>query len=180
MRRFVEPIAGAVDRACEAGAWAAATCSAVLAAMLFVESVSTAAFAWSQPWAVEYAAYLCAFTLFLGSGYAMRRGAHIRVAALLHYLPAGIARGADLACTLAGVWIAGFLCAGLFELARRSYELDSVSYFAMKTPLWVPQGILTVGIGLLLLALLARALRLIAGLETEEPAGAEPGEDAAE
>jgi TRAP-type C4-dicarboxylate transport system permease small subunit len=180
MKFAVERVATAIDRLCDAGAWVAAASCAILALMLFVESISTAAFAWSQPWAVEYAAYLCALTLFAGSGYALRHGAHIRVAVLLHYLPAGVARAIDIACTLLALWIAGFLAAGLAELAWRSHQLKSVSYFAMQTPMWIPQAALTTGVALLWLALLARALRLLAGLEPETATGAPPGLDAAE
>jgi TRAP-type C4-dicarboxylate transport system permease small subunit len=179
VNQAVERITAAIDRACEAGAWMAAVCCAALAAMLFVESISTAAFAWSQPWAVEYAAYLCGLTLVLGSGYALRHGAHIRVEMLLNYAPRRLARGIDLACTLLALWIAGFLCAGLLELALRSRALNSVSYFAMQTPLWIPQGALALGVALLCLALAARALRLVAGRTVSAPAEADPAEDAA-
>ena len=38
-----------------------------------------------DPWAVEYGAYLCAFTMLAGSGYALRCGSHIRVLLLLEH-----------------------------------------------------------------------------------------------
>jgi TRAP-type C4-dicarboxylate transport system permease small subunit len=179
VKQAVERITAGIDRACEAGAWVAAACCAALAAMLFVESISTAAFAWSQPWAVEYAAYLCGLSLILGSGYALRHGAHIRVEVLLNLAPRRLARGIDLACTLLALWIAGFLFAGLLELALRSRALKSVSYFAMQTPLWIPQGALALGVALLFLALAARALRLVAGLSVTAPTERDPVEDAA-
>ena len=180
MRRALARAARAIDRANEAGAWAAAAAAATLALLLLTEVVATGLANWSQPWAVEYSAYLCAMTLFGGTGYALRAGAHIRVAWLLHNLPPRVARALDLGCTLLALWVAGFLSAGLVELAYRSYSLNSVSYFAMKTPLWVPQAALAVSVCLLALALLARALRLILGLAPDDPPAAAPGEGAAE
>lgn len=170
----------AIDRANEAGAWVAASSAAALAILLLTEVSTTGLANWSQPWAVEYSAYLCAIALFGGTGYALRSGAHIRVAWLLHNVPARLARALDFACTLAALWVAGFLAAGLVELAWRSYSLNSVSYFTMKTPLWIPQAALAAAVSLLALALVARTIRLILGLPPDAPAAAAPGEGAAE
>ncbi|MEN9774452.1 MAG: hypothetical protein RL322_1522 [Pseudomonadota bacterium] len=156
-----------IDRLCLAGAAFAALCCAVLATMLIVESVVTAAFDWSQPWAVEYGAYLCALTLLAGSGYALGQGAHIRVRIALDYLPGAAARLLDLVCTLAAGAVVTLLVKGLIDLAWRSFERGSVSYYVMQTPLWVPQSLLAASALILWLALLARAIRLVLGVAPE-------------
>lgn len=164
MKPLVERIAAAIDWLCDAGAWLAVICCALLAATLISESVATAAFSWSQPWAVEYSAYLAATTLFAGGGYTLRHGAHIRVAAVLASLPRGFARALDAACTAFALGVACFAASGLTELAFRSFKLNSVSYFTMQTPLAAPQGVLAASFWLLAAALLARCLRLLAGI----------------
>ena len=170
----------AIDRANEAAAWFAAFCAAALAVLLLAEVALTGLFNWSQPWAVEYSAYLCAITLFGGTGYALRRGAHIRVAVVLHHLSPRAAQAIDFAVTLLALWVAGFLAAGLVELSFRSHKLDSVSYFAMQTPLWIPQAALALAVVLLVLALVARLLRLILGLAPDDPLPLAPGEGGVE
>jgi len=64
----------AIDILNAVGAGFAAISAALLAVMLIVEVVTTSAFAWSQPWAVEYSGYFLAFILFCGSGWALRSG----------------------------------------------------------------------------------------------------------
>jgi TRAP-type C4-dicarboxylate transport system permease small subunit len=134
--------------------------------------VSTSVLGWSQPWAVEYGAYLCAFTLLAGSGYTLTRGAHIRVRIALDYLPAGLARWLDVACTAFALTVVTLLASGLIDLAYRSHARGSVSYYVMQTPLWVPQSLLALSAILLWLALAARAIRLLLGEQPEQSADA--------
>jgi len=160
MKDTLRAIARVIDHANLVGAWVAAGACGVLAAMLVVEAVSTATIVWSQPWAVEYASYLCAITLFGGTGYALRHASHIRVEIALHYLPRPLVRALDFLCTLAALAITSILAFGLVELAIRSFERNSRSYYTMQTPLGIPQGLLAAAVVLLALALVARAIRL--------------------
>ena len=68
--------------------------------------------------------------------------------------------GGDMAWPLI---VAGMLAWGLSELAWRSHVRNSVSYFAMQTPLAWPQALMAAGALLLAAALLARLLRLLIG-----------------
>lgn len=178
---------GAVRRACAVidalnlgGAVFAAFCCALLAVMLIVEVVVTSGFAWSQPWAVEYAAYLCGITLLGGSGYALRHSSHIRVQVALTWLPRRPAIALDFLCTLAAILVTSVLAFGLAELAMRSWDRDSRSYFVMQTPLAIPQGLLAIACVLLLLALVARALRILVGDPPDLAEERAAGEGAAE
>jgi TRAP-type C4-dicarboxylate transport system permease small subunit len=171
VRRAVERVAGAIDRLCDLGAWVAAAACFALALMLIAEVALTSLAGWSQPWAVEYSAYLCAIALFGGSGYALREGAHIRVGVVLGLVPARLRRAVDIACTAVALAVAGILCGALADLALRSRALNSVSYYAMQTPLWVPQGLLAASVAILALALAARLARLAAGLPPEDRSG---------
>ncbi len=176
LRRF----AALVDRLNVIGAWFAAAACAVLAAMLVIEAITTAALAWSQPWAVEYASYFCAITLFGGAGYALRHSSHIRVAVALHYLPRRLTRALDAACTLAALAITTLLAYGLIDLAVKSVERGSKSYFVMQTPLGWPQGALAASVVLLALALVARLVRLLIGDPPDLVEERATGEGAAE
>ncbi|MBL8385229.1 MAG: TRAP transporter small permease [Burkholderiales bacterium] len=163
MRGALSRLCAAIDRLNEWGAWFAAACCAVLAVMLIVEVGVTSKLGWSQPWAVEYASYLCAVTLLGGAGFALRHSSHIRVAVALEYLPRPLVRVLDFFCTLGALAVTGILAYGFWELAAKSLERGSKSYFVMQTPLWIPQGLLAVGVFLLLAALVARAIRILIG-----------------
>jgi len=150
-----------IDRFNFLGACVAAAACALLSVILLVEVLGASVLAWSQPWAVEYASYLCAFVLLSGSGYALRHGAHIRVAVVLAHLPTRLARALDVLCTLCALYISGLLTVGLIEQAWRSHVRLTVSYFVMQTPMWIPQAMVALGAFMLWLALLARLVRLI-------------------
>ena len=161
--RAVRAVCRAIDAITFAGGVFAAGCCALLAIMLITEVIATSAFAWSQPWAVEYGAYLCGFTLLAGSGYALRSGSHIRVMLALEWSPSRARLAIELFCTTAALVVAAMLSWGLIELAWRSHVRNSVSYFAMQTPLAWPQAAMAAGAVLLSAALVARLLRLLIG-----------------
>jgi TRAP-type C4-dicarboxylate transport system permease small subunit len=165
---MIEAVCRGIDRLCLGGAVVAAIAVSWLAVMLIAESVLTAWFSFSQPWATEWSGYLCAVTLFAGSGYALRAGAHIRVELYSARLPPGAARWVDFGCTLFALGVAGVLCYGLTMLAWTSYVVKSVSYFSMQTPLAIPQAFLAASVWLLCFALVARLLRLVTGRAPED------------
>jgi TRAP-type C4-dicarboxylate transport system permease small subunit len=150
-----------VDALCTVGAWFGALSAAALALILIAEVVVTSFFAWSQPWAIEYAIYLQAFVLFCGSGWALRQGGHIRVAILLQAVPPRAASLLDAAGNAFAIGILGFAVYAIWQQWLRTFDLGSTSFYPMNTPIWIPQGVLTIGVTLLLLAFCARLIRLL-------------------
>jgi TRAP-type C4-dicarboxylate transport system permease small subunit len=149
------------DALCATGAVVAAVSAGLLALILIGEVIVTSFFAWSQPWAIEYAIYLQCFVLFCGAGWTLRQGGHIRVAVLLQGLPPGAARLADMLGTAFAIGMLGFASWALWQQVLRTYEFGSTSFYPMGTPIWIPQGLLTLGVTLLLMAFLARLARLL-------------------
>ncbi|MFO7854049.1 MAG: TRAP transporter small permease [Paracoccaceae bacterium] len=176
----MRPLLRVIDALNAGGAAVAALACFALAVMLIVEVIATSFLAWSQPWAVEYAAYLLCATLFAGSGWTLRQGGHIRVTLLTQALPEGARRLADLIGTVFAIGVASFMTWASAENALRSFERGSVSFYPSRTPLVLPQSVLAIGLLLLTLALVARAIRLMLDEPPEdEPAVAKPGEAAA-
>lgn len=157
----------AIDGLCTVGAWIAAVSAAILAVILIVEVIGTSFFNWSQPWAVEYAIYLQCFVLFCGSGWTLRQGGHIRVAVLMQALPRRAAWCLDLCGSCFAMGVLGFAAWALWQQLIRTFDFGSTSFYPMATPLWIPQGLLTIGVTLLLLAFGARTIRLLTGEATE-------------
>jgi TRAP-type C4-dicarboxylate transport system permease small subunit len=163
----VTALLNGVDALCWVGAAVAALSAAALALILIAEVILTSFFESSQPWAVEYSIYLQAFVLFCGSGWALRQGGHIRVAILLHAVPPPAARLLDMAGTTFAIGVIGFAAHALWQQLIRTFEFGSTSFYPMATPIWIPQGLLTLGVTLLLLAFAARLVRLLFGQAPE-------------
>ncbi|WP_372620749.1 TRAP transporter small permease subunit [Falsiroseomonas sp.] len=161
----------AIDVLCAVGAAVAAVAAALLALILIGEVIVTSFFEWSQPWAIEYAIYLQCVVLFCGAGWTLRQGGHIRVAILLQALPPGAVRLLDMLGTTFAIGVVGFACWALWQQVLRTYEFGSTSYYPMATPIWIPQGLLTAGVTLLLLGFVARLLRLALGQPADLASG---------
>ena len=102
------------------------------------------------------------------------------MAVALEYFPQPVVRVLDFACTVGAIAITGIMAYGFYDLAARSFERGSKSYFTMQTPLWIPQGVLAIGVFLLLAALVARALRILIGEAPDLVEERSAGEGAAE
>lgn len=149
------------------GAWVAALAAAALALILIVEVIVTSFFAWSQPWAIEFSIYLQGVVLFCGAGWTLRQGGHIRVAILLQGLPPTAARLIDMLGCAFAIGVLSYATHALWQQWVRTYEFGSTSFYPMSTPLWIPQGLLTLGFTLLLLAFMARLVRLVLHQQVE-------------
>ncbi|SFK31099.1 TRAP transporter small permease subunit [Falsiroseomonas stagni] len=159
----------AIDMACALGAAAAAVSALALAALLIAEVIVTSFFAWSQPWAVEYSIYLQAVVMFGGAGWALRNGGHIRVQMGLSAMSPLALRVVDASVSAFSLGIVGFIAWALTSQAWRTFDLGSVSYYPMQTPVWIPQAALALAFILFALALVARLIRLGLGEDAEIP-----------
>lgn len=160
-----------LDTLCAVGAGVAAISAALLALILIAEVGLTSFANWSQPWAVEYAIYLQAFVLFCGSGWTLKQGGHIRVGILFQALPAGAVRLLDMLGTTFAIGVIGFASWALWQQVLRTWSFGSTSFYPMGTPIWIPQGMLTLGVTLLLLAFVARLIRLGFGQQPDLAVG---------
>lgn len=169
-RPVLTAVLAGIDALCLGAAWIAAGCTGLLALMMIVEIFATNLFNWSQPWIVEYGSYFLAAILFAGSGWTLKDGGHIRVGLVTAALGPRGERRLDLVATIWGLIFVGYATWALALYAARSAEVGSVSTYLSQTPLAYPQAVLAASVGLLWLALLARLLRLIFGLDPERPA----------
>lgn len=169
MKQVTSRFLTTIDMACAIGAAAAAVSALALAALLISEVIATSFFAWSQPWAVEYSIYLQAVVMFGGAGWALRNGGHIRVQMGLSAMSPLMVRVVDAAVSAFSLGVVGFTAWALTGQAWRTFDLGSVSYYPMQTPVWIPQGALALAFILFALALLARLIRLGLGEDAEIP-----------
>lgn len=149
----------------------AAACLALLAIVILAEVVSVWAFNKSLDFSWEYGAFFMAGAFFLGLGWTLGEGGHVRVGILAEHLPPGTARLLDIGATVVGLIIAGFLTMSLTGLTLSSYIDGSRTFTATATPLVIPQAVITAGAAILTLQLTARLLRLI----IDDEANIKPG-----
>ncbi|WP_116472603.1 TRAP transporter small permease subunit [Zobellella maritima] len=111
----------------------------------------------------EFVGYAVATLTFLGLGYSLERGSLIRVSVLLDKLPRRLHWLPELASTLLALFSFATLAWYWGHNVWRSYQRGTVSDTLAETPLWLPEGMVLLGMLLLCLTLLARALSLAAG-----------------
>lgn len=110
----------------------------------------------------EFVGYAVATMTFLGLGYALDHGALVRVNVLLDRIPSRLHWLPELVCSLlslgAFAWLAWFWAKNVL----RSYQRGTVSETLAETPLWLPEGMVLVGMLLLCFSLLSRVVYLVA------------------
>lgn len=152
-----------IDGLCDAAAAVAGVLLLALFALGMAELISRDVFGVSLTFSIEYSGYFLATTLFLASGWTMRRGGHIRVNLIGSRLPPGAARTLDVLCTVGGLLACGFMAWSLVDFALGTLARGTLTYFPSATPIGYPQLLIAVGPCILWLALLARLIRLLTG-----------------
>ncbi len=97
----------------------------------------------------------------------LRAGGHVRVSLLLRVGGAWVQRGLMILVLLAALALAGFAAWHSGGQALDSWRFASVSFGMVRVPLWIPQGVMTLGFTLLAIAV---ADELVAALRGRDPA----------
>ena len=108
----------------------------------------------------EYSAYFMATVFFLGAAYALRVGGHVRVALLLELLPPPSIVFLSSFRRLLGLLISAYAAVAVSKLALFRFERGTTSFTPTRTLLFVPQGLVALGLIMLSAQFVARLLRL--------------------
>jgi len=174
LRRCAAALQGAADLAALGGGWLAAFC---IATLTFLVLTDTALAALSKPFPAlpsstgigwEYSAYLMGAAFLLGSGMTLRAGLQLRVEIILANVGPMAARGMEIFAALLGSAVTCALTLWLLRFTLRNYGYGQVSQDS-STPLWIPQAVLTFGMALLALQMLARLVSALAGEPLDKP-----------
>jgi TRAP-type C4-dicarboxylate transport system permease small subunit len=151
-----------IDGICLAAAWTAAALLAGLFCLSLGEILLRNLFGSSLAISVEYAGYMVAASLLLGSGWTLGAGGHIRVGLVGARLAPALAWALEVAATVFSLALVAYLSWAMLAYAAASGADGVVSYFPSATPLVYPQALLALGPVVLGLALIARLIRLLA------------------
>lgn len=132
--------------------------------LIIAEVVARSFFGFSLQFVDEYASYTLVWVTFLGMAVALHDGALFRVGILYDRLPA------LPKCALQVVWdlmSLSFSVVMAWQCARQvlsSHEREMVAPTVIATPLWLPQLVMPIGAGLVVLVLTAITVTDIAKL----------------
>lgn len=168
------------DKLYRLGAWGAAACMVAICSLIALQVtfrlvdallvlVGLSRLGVSITGVSEMASYLLVGATFLGLAYTFVHHAHIRVTLLISRLPSAIRVWFEVFGLLIAVVISLLLTFGLVGLARESLQYNDVSSGFLSIPLWIPQSVLVVGVGLLALALM-EALWIALRIAIRDPA----------
>jgi len=115
------------------------------------------------PSLAEIGGFLFLGGVFLALAGTLRAGGHVRVTLLTRALPAGAARGLSALVSAGAASLAGFATWASAVQAADSFAFGSVSYGMVPVALWIPQGVMTLGLALMCLALVEAAVDAAAG-----------------
>lgn len=172
-----------------AGLWLACACLATIAFLVLAQiagrlidraamAIGAAPPQFMVPSLAEIGGFLLVAATCLALAGTLQSGGHVRVTMIAGALPAAAAR----LVTLIAVAIAAALTLWMsWHSALQvldSWQFNSVSYGIIRIPLWLPQGVMTLGLALLALALVESLVVLLRGgvpafLASEEATGIE-------
>jgi TRAP-type C4-dicarboxylate transport system permease small subunit len=115
----------------------------------------------------EIGGFLFVGAAFLALPATLKNAGHVRVTMLAQSLPAGFARVVTILVLAAALSLAVFAAWHSGVQVQDSWAFNSVSFGMVRVPLWIPQGVMTLGLGLFAVAL---ADELVTALKGGTPA----------
>ncbi|MDO6586739.1 TRAP transporter small permease [Salipiger sp. 1_MG-2023] len=124
----------------------------------------------------EMVGYAVAGATFLSLGYAFEHGALVRVGLLIDRFSDRPRRLIEALCGLLTCAIAAGIAQVIAKTALRSFERGRTSSSIAEIPLWIPEAICAIGLGIFALQVAAYVLRQLLGLPGPVAAPAQPSD----
>lgn len=144
---------------------AAAFCVFMIAFSVVVE-VIVRSFGASLPGVIEVATFALVGASFLALADTFRHNIHIRISVLTQHLPPKVRRIAELWSLAVAAVISLWLAFWGIDMAWEAYTYGDKSNGLLAIPLWIPQGIMTLGIILLAISVIEEFINVWRGRET--------------
>lgn len=144
------------------------------AAFITFDVIARRFFGFSSQATTEITGYALAFGISWALAHALTTRAHIRIDVLINHLPARLRYWMHILSLVALAVFMGFIAKGAYDLVDESVLFRATDISVLHTPLWIPQGLWALGIGvfllLILLLLLESLLLVLAGRGREAEA----------
>ena len=150
-----------VARLCSyAGAGAAALMFVAMTLLTLFEVLLRGTTGRSTLIASEYSGYALSAMVYLSLGYGFREGAHIRITFVHDQLGARAKRWLELVLSLLAIAVVTFMLPAVWRLVLTTHRRGTVAFTPAETPLYLPQALIVIGLGIFWLQLCAYALEL--------------------
>ena len=160
MRRLFTNIEFLANKCFLAGGILAAFCLFSMIALITVDVIGRK-FGHSTGVAFEISGYLLVAIIFLGLAYTLRKGKHIEISVVTNRLSQRARRWLKVATSVIGLAFIGWLFWFTLQHVITSYTFNSVSRTTLRTPIWIMESLLPIGIALLALAIIIETIKLI-------------------
>ena len=161
---IVAYILSLVDRLTRAGAVMAAAVVVAMLGHILLEIVLRSVFNTSTYVLDEFVGYGVAASTFLGLGYTLKDGGLIRVSLVLARIRNRAMRQlVELLCIVACFSLFALIWTNFWNSIVRNWTRGAVSETVAEVPMWIPEGLLLLGLTIFLLQLLAYAIRVVKG-----------------
>ena len=115
------------------------------------------------PAATEFAGYCLASAVFLALAHTLVSGEHIRVSMLLQRAPKRIRHWLEIWCLVAGTGISLYFAWHIVAFTYETFVFEEVGHGLIKTPLWIPQSGMALGMVVLAIAFLDELFAILTG-----------------
>jgi TRAP-type C4-dicarboxylate transport system permease small subunit len=117
-------------------------------------------------WQDELSIFLLVGATFMSASWIQARRGHVGIDALEHVLPAAVDRVRRFFVDLGSLAFCGFFCLRCWELLIEALEDGQTSDSAWGPPLWIPYGLMAVGMSVLVAQLLLQVAARLARAPT--------------
>lgn len=163
-----------LDRLYATGLWAACLCLVAIAVMVLVQvagrlidrmamAIGAAPLQIAVPSLAEIAGFLLVAASCLALAGTLQQGGHVRVTMITGALPATLGRAVTLLAIAMAAGLAAWATWHSGLQALDSWQFNALSFGIVKVPLWLPQGAMTLGLGVLAVALVDALVTLARG-----------------
>jgi len=151
MRKTLQALGKAIDRASDFGGYLSALIVLAIAFAIVYEIVMRALFRMPTKWVVEYSTYGVIASAFLGAAYLDKGNKHICMDLILSRLSERARVTLEFFTRILGIAICGILSTFTIKMVMNSIKYSTISTSILRTPMYVPESIMAAGVILLTL-----------------------------
>jgi len=142
----------------------AAFCVCLIAAVVLLQVIMRI-FGFTVPGGIEIATFALVGTSFLALAHTFRHNVHIRVTMIISRIDPSRRRYFEVFSLTVSLVISALFTFYCIGMAWDAYQFGDKSDGLLSIPLWIPQGMMLVGIGLLALSLIEELIKVLRGLK---------------